>query len=395
MAVIAMLVGTALSAHGQQFNEAATVPFGSFDFIPTLDVGFRYDDNVTRQASDEIASFTQIISPQLILLNNFGASQARFGYRLRNERFFSSSEDNYTDHFLSTGVEYELNVRHRLDVSFDFEDGHEQRGTGFSILNIADSPDTYKETDLALQYSYGAPGAAGRLDFNANLASRDYDLNTLPGRARDRGINSVGGTFYYRVGATTDATFDIIRKVVNYNVAADPSNPLDSTVMSYLVGLSWEATAQTSGFAKIGHEEKDFDSSLRDDFSGVDWSAGVTWEPTDNSEVTLSTNNDTNETNGEGNFIRQRDYRLVWNHRWLERLRTSASITFSEDKYEGQAVEFGVREDDLQQFNATAYYQFRRWINFELGYTFDTRDSNRDGIDFDRNQLLLNAFITL
>lgn len=389
------LVLTALSAQSQQFNDAAPVAFGSFDFIPTVDVGFRYDDNVTRQASDEVSSFTRIISPQFVLLNNFGASQTRFGYRMRNEDFFSSSADNYTDHFLFAGVEYELNIRHRLDISFDFEDGHEQRGTGFSIVNIRETPDTYKDTDFDIRYSYGAPGATGRLDLTGSLSNRDYDLDTPEGLVRDRSINSVTGTYFHRIGATTDATFDIIKREVSYNFAFNDANPLDSDITSYLLGLRWEATAKTSGFAKIGYEEKTFESNLREDFDGFDWSAGITWEPTDAAQFTFSTDNDTNETNGEGNFIRQRDYRFQWNHRWLERLRTSASITVSEDRYEGQLTEFGIREDDLQRFNATAYYQFRRWLNFELGYTFDTRESNREGIEFDRNQILLNALITL
>jgi hypothetical protein len=384
-----------MNAQAQQFDDAAPVAFGSFDFIPTVDVGLRYDDNVTRQDDEKVSSFSSIISPQFVLLNNFGASQTRFGYRLRNERFFSSSADNYTDHFLTAGVEYELNIRHRLDVSFEFEDGHEQRGTGFSILNLASTPDTYKETDFGVQYSYGVPSADGRLDLGIDISNRDYDLNTDAGRARDRVITTTQGTFFYRIGTATDATFDVIHRDVSYNFDFTPANPLDSVVTSYLVGVKWDATAETSGFVKVGYEEKDFESSLRENYDGFDWSAGVTWEPTQNAQFNFSTDTNTDETNGEGNFIRQRDYQVQWRHRWLERLKTSVSYTISEDRYEGQPVEFGVREDDLERLNLTAYYQFRRWFNVQFGYTFDTRDSNRTGIDFDRNQFLLNAYITL
>ena len=81
VAAISTAVVTAMNAQAQQFNDAAPIAFGSFDFIPTVDVGLRYDDNVTRQDDDKISSFSSIISPQFLLLNNFGASQARFGYR--------------------------------------------------------------------------------------------------------------------------------------------------------------------------------------------------------------------------------------------------------------------------------------------------------------------------
>ncbi|GBL04868.1 outer membrane beta-barrel protein [Glaciecola sp. KUL10] len=395
VAALSTAVVTAMNAQAQQFDDAAPIAFGSFDFIPTVDVGLRYDDNVTRQNEDKISSFSSIISPQFVLLNNFGASQTRFGYRLRNERFFSSNADNYTDHFLSVGVEYELNIRHRLDVSFDFEDGHEQRGTGFSILNLGETPDTYKKSDLGFQYSYGAPGATGRVDLGFDISDRNYDLQTDEGLARDRVVSTTRAGFFYKIGTATDATFDVILRNVAYGFELDANNPLDSSVASYLIGVQWEATAETSGFVKLGYEEKDFDSSLREDYNGFDWSAGVTWEPTSNSQFRFITSNDTNESNGEGNFIRQRDYTLQWNHQWLERLRTRASFTLSTDRYEGQPTEFGAREDDLERLNLTAYYQFRRWFNVEVGYVFDTRDSNRSEINYDRNQFLINAYITL
>ena len=395
VAVTSAVLFNATNLCAQQYNDAAPVAFGSFDFIPTVDVGFRYDDNVTRQLDNEISSFSQIISPQFLLLNNFGASQVRFGYRLRNERFYSSSADNYTDHFFTSAVEYELNIRHRFDVGFEFEDGHQQRGTGFSILNDIDAPDTYKTTSFNMNYSYGAPGAKGRLDVNVNLNGQDFDNDQFVGFARDRNNFTVGGTFFYRVGTTTDLTFDIISTSVDYNEAFDVANTLDSAVTSYLVGLSWEATAQTSGFFKVGYEEKDFDSSLREDFDGFDWSAGITWEPTDNAQVILTTGSRTDETNGEGNFILAKNYRLEWRHDWLERVRTSVSFNLAEDEYEGQPVGFSVREDDQEQINLSLFYQFRRWFNVEVGYSRDSRDSNRATVEYDRNQFLINAVITL
>jgi polysaccharide biosynthesis protein VpsM len=388
---------TSISVNAQQFQDAASVEFGSFDLTPTVDVGFRYDDNVTRSNTNEITSWSQIISPQLVLLNSFGSSQVRLGYRLRNERFFSSQADNYTDHFFNAAVEYELNARHRLDVGINYTDGHEDRGTGFSIGNaeaIA-SPDQFKQGEFDLLYSYGAFNADGRLEANFNITNRDYDLNTPLYMARDRIFTTLGGAFFYRIGAATDATFDIIYTDVNYKFDLDSASPLDSQQISYLVGLKWEATAQTSGFAKVGYQEKDFDSALREDFDGIDWAAGVVWEPVEYSTVEFTTRNDTNETNGEGNFIKGRNYKVEWRHEWLERVRSTASYTWGTDRYEGQTVSADVREDDLVRFKTSLFYQFRRWMNIEVGYIYDQRDSNRTNIEYDRNQFIINALFTL
>ncbi|MDG1255693.1 MAG: hypothetical protein P8N90_10855 [Glaciecola sp.] len=50
----------------------------------------------------------------------------------------------------------------------------------------------------------------------------------------------------------------------------DITNPLDSRANSALIGVRWNSTRNTTGFAKIGMQQKNFDSSLRPDFSGAD-----------------------------------------------------------------------------------------------------------------------------
>lgn len=382
----------------QQFEDAASIEFGSFDFTPTVDFGLHFDDNLTKAATGEIDSWSWLISPQLNLQSSYGANQVTLAYRLRNESFFSSGDDNYTDHFLVADVDFEFDARNRMQIGVEFEDGHDERGSNFSIGTgqTLDEPDQYKQTQFDAVYSYGAFNADGRLEVNFNIRDLNYDINTNRYRARDRQFASLGATFLYRIGAVTDLTLDVKQTEVDYKFALDRNNPLDSTIVEYLVGVKWEATAKTAGFVKVGYETKDFDSDLRKDFGGFDWAAGVTWEPTEYASIEFITRADTNETNGEGNFIRGRTHSVQWQHEWLERLRSSATITLNNDRYEGQVLQgFGVRSDDNFSLNASVYYQFRRWINFEVGYRYSERDSNRDLIDFDRNQFVINALITL
>jgi hypothetical protein len=388
----------AFCTFAQQFDDSASIPFGGFDITPTVDIALRYDDNVARENLNKIDSWSRIVAPQISMINSLGSSDVTFAYRIVNEDFFSSSEDDYTDHFFLARADVEFNSRNRVIASLNFEDGHDARGSAFSI-GFGDQltePDKYKESDFDILYSYGAFNATGRLDVNFNVTELNYDIDTADYRARDRVFTTLGGTFFYRISPATDATFDIIYTDVDYKFALNTNNPLDSRQISYLVGLQWEATAQTSGFAKIGYQEKNFSSSMREDFEGVDWALGVLWEPVEYSSVEFTTRSDTNETNGEGNFIRGDAHSIEWRHDWLERLRSSVRFTVANNRYEGQIVnDLGIRSDDNRRLQASAYYQFRRWLNFELRYTYDERDSSRDFIDFDRNQLMFNALITL
>lgn len=391
--VVSGLVGA------NQYNNAADIPLGAFSFTPTVDVEFGYDDNVTSSETDIIGSSYNFVAPQFNLSSEVGTSVFTLGYRLVNESYFSSSQDDATDHFLSGRAELSLNAYNKLVVSLGYEDGHDDRGTVFTLGTGSDveEPDQFKQSQFDTMYTYGSAGADGRIEMSLNIRELDYDREDIDYQVRDRTISTLGGTFYYRIGQNTDATFDLQYATVDYKVARDPANPLDSGTTTALLGVSWEATALTSGYAKLGYEKKEFDVGTREGFSGADWALGVIYEPNIRSEIEFSSSTNTNETNGDGNFIRSQTHRVQWRHDWLERVRTSTSLMYRNEKYEGVTSSDGVasREDDTVSASARAYYQFRRWFNVELGYTFSKRNSNRDLINFDRNQVHLNFFITL
>lgn len=391
---LGLMIGCAAISAQNYAQEPGSIDLGGFQLIPMLDVTLAHDDNVTRASADQIDSWVSIIAPQAQLVNNFGANQVSLGYRLSRGTYFSSSEDDYTDHFLSANLDYELNARNSVNVSALFEDGHDARGTGYSIGNgnLITSPDLYKQSEFDFVYNYGALTADGRLELNYNFRNLNYDENTDLFRARDRDLQRVGAIFYYRVGASTDLLLDVNHTQISYDFIPDGATTLDSTKTRYLVGLKWESTAATSGYAKVGYQQKKFDAADREDFSGVDWQVGVIWQPVDYSRFEFSTNSDTNETNGEGNFIKSRDYTAQWNHQWLDRLSSTVSATAGTDEYRGTA---DVRKDDLTRLKVAADYQFRRWVSFQIAYEYEQRDSNREIIDYDRNVFSIRAIVTL
>lgn len=397
--LMSLFVFCASTSQAQQFEDAASIEYGRFDFTPTVDLGFRYDDNLLKTNANKSSSWSYWISPQLNLRTSKDNSDLGIAYRLRRENFFSSSADNYTDHFFIVDLDTEFDARNRLQASLEFEDGHDERGARFSIgrgQTLA-RPDQYKQVEFDALYSYGAFNATGRLELNLNIVDLNYDIDDIDNYlARDRTINTIGGTFLYRIGPVTDLTVDVIHSRVAYKFDLELGNPLDSRVNQFLLGVKWEATAKTSGFIKVGYEQKNFLSSSRSDFSGFDWSAGVVWEPTTYATIEFISASNTNETNGEGNFIRGRDYSVEWRHEWLERLRSRVGVSWNNNRYEGQLIGgLDIRSDDNASFNAALYYQFRRWLNFELGYRYSERKSNRSQIDFNRNQFWLNALVTL
>jgi hypothetical protein len=391
---LASAIGMACVCTSSFAQEEVGIDLGAFELVPTLNTTVGFNDNVTRSRGDdeEIDSWFSVVVPKFTLVNNFGLNSLRFGYQLSRGDYFSSSADDYTDHLLFASLDYELNSRHRINTSIDFEDGHDDRGEAFSRGrgNELDSPDEFKESEVDFTYSYGALSAQARLDLNLNYRDLDYKIDTDEYRVRDRSKSTVGGTFYYNVGAATDLLFETSLTDVEYSFSPDGAATRDSLETRYLVGAQWQSTASTSGYAKIGYQDKDFDAAGRENFSGTTWQAGVVWEPLERATFILDSTNQARETNGEGDFIRSKDISLLWRHEWLQRLRTEAGIGFGTDDYEGSG-----RSDDIQDLSFAVVYEFRRWLTLNLGYTYSERDSNQDVIDYDQNIYRLTAKVTL
>lgn len=387
-AVCSILIGGNVVA-----QEAASINMGGFDFYPSLGFGFGHDSNVTRAESNEIESWKSTIVPEFVLSNTYGLNEVQAGYRLTRGDYFSSPADDYTDHLLYADANLDLNVRNRLSLSGQYNDGHDDRGTSFSIGqgDSLTSPDTFKNTSLSGVYSYGALTSKGRIDVSAGYATTDYDIETDAYRSRDFDTLSLGSTFYYQVMPATDLTFDVIYNDISYDFALDPTAPLDSEETRLLVGLQWESTAQTTGYVKLGNREKDFKAEGRENFSGFDWTLGVTWTPLTYSTVDISAFTNTNETNGEGDFIQTDTYLVTWDHQWLDRVSTTVRTSYAVDEYTGGTD----RKDDNMAFGVSLNYQAQRYMLLQLGYDYDERDSNRNTIDYDRNVVSLSVSLTL
>lgn len=390
LAAVAASIVAGGKAYAQQPN---SIELGGFELFPSVGVGLTHDSNITRSDTDEIESWKSTISPEFMLVNNYGLDQYQIGYRMTRADYFSSQEDSFTDHLVTANAAVELDVRNRLSLAAEYDDGHDDRGTLFSIGfgETLERPDTYKNYSFSGTYTYGSPTSKGRIDLTTGYYVVDYDLNSDIYRSRDRDTVNLGTTFYYNVLPATDLTFDIIYNDITYDFALDADNPLDSEETRILVGAEWESTAQTTGYIKLGNRKKEFKDVTREDFSGFDWRVGVIWTPKTYSSVELTAFTNTNETFGEGNFIDTDTVQVTWQHEWLDRVSTTFRAGYVVDNFTGGTD----RQDDNITFGASVNYQIKRYALVQLGYDFDQRDSNRDEIDFDRNLLTLSVSITL
>ncbi len=417
------ICGAAANFDEEDFDDQS-IPVGGYLITPILKLQQRYDTNVISASTDEIESWVTIFQPAVKVtreFGEFGKHNFELDWIFTHGAYHASGEDSYNDHDLSGKLNYEINQRHRLMFQGGYVDTHDERGSRFSIGNGSDlvEPDRFKEIFGAVQYVFGSETSDARLALDAGLLDNDYESvlpeNGFETDTRDRKTIEFGATFYYKIGDATDLTIEAWKTDFNYDVTIEPTEELSSTESRFFIGAEWEATALTTGFAKLGYKNKDFDLAEKDSFNDLEWEVEVAWEPKTYSRFTFKTVREAQETNGEGYFnietlevtdkahlINNTQYSVQWQHEWRDRIRTEFIYAISEDIYKGDVGD--IREDNNTGINATIFYDMNYWLSFSLDYNYNDRDSKyfdstresiSDGFIYDRELITLSVRISL
>lgn len=397
-----LLVLSVLSASSSALAiDPAPVDLGGFNMIPTLTLSTGYDDNpfsVTDSAAVSAdGSVVTTVNPNLLFVAKQGENSYSANFSITRGIFHDSTDDNYTDYDISLGTELFFNSKNGLALSAAQSAGHENRGSGSTqgVSEFIRGPVEFDDTVFSALYTYGSQSSQGRLQFSADYLSKTFDNFQSITRDRERDEYTLGVKFLYAIGADTDLTAKVSSTTIDYDNQQVVRR--DSNETEYFVGLEWQATAKTSGYASIGVGDKEFDSifdrdgSLRaDPDTEVAWDVGVVWEPRSYSSVTFSTSREEEETVSTGNFIDQTSYGVSWDHGWNDRFSTNLFYNFLNQEYVGS-----LQDDDIDTFGASLTYAYDRWLDVSLSYDYSDKASSVDLLDFDRSKIILSFDVSL
>jgi hypothetical protein len=389
-------VFTALGAHGQTSpirpaysypaapteSGAASVQVADTPFYMTPYIGLAAgrDDNVFLSSTNEKSSTIYIASPGLKIDARGPGFVLQTRLQAQVGRYAESRDDDYDDYLALNQLDMALSRRSFLRVGFDYIRSHDPRGT--TDRPISNRPDKYRLISPNATYAFGAPGAQGRVEVYWADGYKAYTNNRATTVFSDRDTRDVGAAFYWRVMPKTYALLDVRGTDVHYRAA---NSLLSSEERRYYAGVSWEATAATTGTFKVGRLKKEFESG-RPSFSGTAWEGTITWAPRTYSTFDIYTARTTNESTGLGDFILSDIYGVSWNHAWSSVLTTGINARRQRDEYQG----FN-RTDEVTTLGFKVGYKFRRWLTLGAEYTHTNRDSNQNVFEYDKNLYLLTA----
>jgi hypothetical protein len=347
---------------------------------PYLGAALGHDDNLFLSHTNEKASNFYAVSPGFTLDARDANKVFQASYNAQIGRYTSSSADDYIDQTARAQLDMALDRRNFLHLGLEYLRGHDPRGS--TDRPIQNQPDRYRQQTPSATYALGAPGAQGRVELYYDDPHRVYLNNRDVTSVSDRNTQEFGGAFYWRVMPKTY----VMAEARETNIRYDQPSAFSADEYRYYAGVTWEATAATSGTIKVGQLHRDFKSDLEPDFTGSSWEGMITWAPRTYSKFDFYTTRQTNESTGLGSFILTSIAGVSWTHNWNSQVTTGVDARYVKDDYQGFD-----RNDRTAILGLKAGYKFRRWLTLGAEYTYWKRDSNIDTFDYNRNLFLITA----
>lgn len=360
-------------------NAEPNIHAGNLQFHPYLILRELRSDNVYATATDRHNDYITTAVPGLKLELPISKHSLEVNYNAVLDRYGKYIEENTSDHNANVSGEMNLASVFKIKLSDDYRKSHEARGassTGFIEkfwTNSAGATLQYSLTDLSKV----------RLDTSYDK----WNFTTSKFRNRHDWDNNI--YVYYRILPKTSVFGEYDHKRTTYELR---SPDLASKTDGGQLGLTWEISERSKGTVKTGYLKKNFnDKSLKDHGSWI-YSVDVSHDFSSKTSVTLNGQRTVNEASLNGtNYLQTTGGRVEFFQRIYDKFAASVNGAYGVDKFSNAVPGISplVRRDVNVSGGAAVKYMMRDWLDFSVGYTHRTRNSNIDVNDYDVNEYML------
>lgn len=368
-------VGAADAAVSEGSSAPAIGMGGGVTAYPGLSIVEKSDSNIFSSNANKRSSLVTVVTPSIMLQAKKAADAYSLTYNAAIGNYSHSSPDNYVDHNLLGAAELSVSTRASLKILPEYKVGHDDRGTTFGPGTA--TPNTWHSTGISGSFSYGAEGARGSIVLDAGYQDRQYENNRVVTVAYDKTLSDLAGAFYFRMSPKISSFVQVTNTHIAYK---DVASTLNGDERRYLVGATWDATAQTSGSFKIGQLRKNFDLAARTDFTGTGWEGNVNWSPREFIRVDWITGRKPSESTGVGNFVLVTNNMLDLGYDLTERTTLHFNAGKVTEDFKGNG-----RSDDTRSYGLKVEYKLRSWLVGGVEYTDSVKTSTAPTSDYNRN----------
>lgn len=365
-------------ASGANAQEKAAVYVGPFDVTPSVDVDVQNDDNLFESTSgSEVSSTLTLINPSIIAVADDGVTSYTLEYSIEDGTYSDTDNNDYTDHELSANMNWQLDIRHLVELGVTIQENHERR-TADSVTDFnARDLNEFTDRGLVADYTFGSEGSRGRINIGLETSSLRYSTNLAQTAVLESDTDTKSIELSLGFTPSTRLTFQVV----------DTENRFRNNVQvnrndrSYLVGAVWEFTGVTKGDVRFGRSNNDLLNVDGGETSSSTWNTSVEWTPREYSVLTLSANkNAQNTDNNVGSFIDATELALDWNFQWSDQVTTVLSLQQQKNDFVGTN-----RNDETNAMSFEFIYVMRRWLNLSVALGRQEQNSSFDLNNFDKN----------
>lgn len=345
---------------------------------PSVKLSAGRDDNVRAAETGALSATVTTLAPNLRLETQQRNSTYALIYDGAYTRYSGLNTDNTNNHDLKLTGAHEFSVRSRLNWSLGFQDRFDARA---DAAVPSTEPDNWRGSNLNSLYTFGAKGAQGRIEAELNLSRKRYQNNLATTVGSDLDTRQLAGRYFWRVMPSTYLVAEARAAVNDYRVGTANNN----TDTRLLLGVTWEATAKTTGSFKLGQQRKDFDQVGKGDVSKSTYEASVTWSPLTYSVFTLTASRAAEDALSNGDYNQSRNLGLNWAHRWNSSLSSRVALTDAQANYFNSP-----RRDDTISASLGLSYDLSRRHSLGLDLVRTERDSTLSPNSYKRNTVFLS-----
>jgi len=364
-------------------KEKPKIPPGLY---PALSLSYEHDDNIYRTEEEALADNLITIQPSLSLKSMWRKHTFEASYFVDILRYEANETENFEDHYLDAEAVLEITKKLKLELAADYANAHEMRGASGTRLGQSEEPDAWWADRLFAEVKYGRKESKNQIVLHGEIYRRRYTNNTQETRSRDRQIYR--GTYYHTRKAKTKFLLEVEFKNFDY---FDKDAPIDLTSkeQSALVGITWEATAKTSGSIKVGYLIKDMEDAEIPDYEGWSYFSQIVWEPKSYVDITLNLNKRTKESpHTIGSYYVSSEYGADLDWEVSDRWTIKGEIMFQRDVYD--TITDTERADDLLDFYIEAELFIINHLDLSFRYLQTSRRSSYPDIDYLANVFMIS-----
>lgn len=259
------------------------------------------------------------------------------------------------------------------------------------IFNIAEA--TAKNDRVYNSNIFGAGAAWYSEDkFSVKAGYRNFNLSydDVINDFMNRTDNGFDCALYYEYSDKTNFFVQYQYIMAEYDKKKMPDN--DNNFVS--LGVNWQTTVKTTLMAKAGYQKVDYDNlsglSFKDNDSSFFFESQGIWQATFKSSVLLNAKYSIEQTDSEQALNKSvLALRLALDHRFTDRLRGDINFVYENSDY----VQFigENRTDDRWYLKPELQFALNKWLFLNAYCSYDTKNSNYDGLDYDTKTIGLGV----